>query len=164
MLNYKPKKKISFLGDVIIIIVLFIFAYFIYNGFANAEIKEINEINNKHLIYTQRLIPTQKISYIEELKSLDSQYTKPIIKFIELQEDTKRLDDKIKYDFSINNCIKEKRITELNIINNRKSELLQEFKDLYNSRLDSIYWNSYIEVLNNYNIDKIKIDINPNLC
>ena len=164
MLRYKPKNKISFLGDILIIIVLLIFAFIIYNGFVNEEINKINSANTKHLVYNQKLIPDDKVDYLEELKSIDNKYTETIISFIELQEDTHKFSRKIEYDIAIEKCVKEKRITELNIIKNRKQKILNNFEDLKNNKVEIIYWSSYINVLKNYDLDQIKIYLQSNVC
>jgi hypothetical protein len=158
MLSYKPKRKTSFLGDVLILVFLLGIIYLIYTGITYNKISEIKFINYKYGLYPENLVSENYMDYISELGELKlKKYTPQIINYNLLYKDSINLKYQINSEIK-NGCISNKLLTKIRIYNNSKKELSNEFKAIYPYQKD-LYWSQYISALDNTESNKLEIKL-----
>ncbi len=149
----KERSKTSFLGDIIFIIILVIAIYLAMNILANNEFKKIELINEKYGVTQNNLLPANQAEYISELSALNNtKYTKPIIDYINLNEESIKLNNLVNYGVLTNEgCISKKLQLKVTVFTQKQDMLLTNFESINAPKLEKIYWNQYISKLKNTN-------------
>lgn len=146
------EKKISFIGDLLIIIVIVLALYFAINIIHINEVKKIEKINQKYNVSKENLIPKNKENYIHDLERINKTYAKPIIEYIYLDDNAKRINRMVNNNvLSGNDCVSSKLYLEVNYFTQVQENLLDKFENLYSKKLERIYWDKYISNLKENN-------------
>lgn len=156
------RKPIRTLGMLIILILAIALVYFFIIYVSNYNINRISKINNKHFISEISLIPSaDSEAYIRDLKALGTEkYTEPIIEYVSLYQESKRIDRAVNYAIIESKCITRTTVAKIDTQIQNKDLLLEKLKTGYNTKLDKIYWNTYIDVLENrYQIEELKTKV-----
>jgi len=157
------KRRTSFLGSLIIIIIIVITIYLLTKQANTNYVTKIKNIDDKYLVNSAKLLPTNEQAYIVELKTLNNkQYTQPIIDFINLDLKAKKIHGLLELNkISNENCVSKELLLSLDSFLFYKQKTINEFdsqKD--NSKLSKIYWNDYLDLLNNMNqFQNMKIEL-----
>jgi len=157
------KRRTSFLGSLIIIIIIVITIYLLTKQANTNYVTKIKNIDDKYLVNSAKLLPTNEQAYIVELKTLNNkQYTQPIIDFINLDLKAKKIHGLLELNkISNENCVSKELLLSLDSFLFYKQKTINEFdsqKD--NSKLSKIYWNDYLDLLNSMNqFQNMKIEL-----
>ena len=157
------KRRTSFLGSLIIIIIIVITIYLLTKQANTNYVTKIKNIDDKYLVNSAKLLPTNEQAYIVELKTLNNkQYTQPIIDFINLDLKAKKIHGLLELNkISNENCVSKELLLSLDSFLFYKQKTINEFdsqKD--NSKLSKIYWNDYLDLLNSMNqLQNMKIEL-----
>lgn len=160
------KRRTSFLGSLIIIIIIVITIYLLTKQVSTNYITKIKNIDDKYLVNSARLLPTNEQAYLTELKALNNkQYTQPIIDFIYLDLKAKETHKLLELNkITNNNCVSNDLLHSLGSFLFYKEKTTNEFElQKNNSKLNKIYWNDYLDLLNNIDLEqyqKLKIELN----
>ena len=154
-------KKTSFLGEIIFIIVLVLFVYLFMNQVKTSDIKTIQKINNKYGITKNNLVPNNHLDYIAELNNINSQYSKPIINFVNFIVDTRDIPEAINLTIlNEKKCISKKLRLKIITAPLNQKEAIHQFESIKkNKQLNKINWDSYIQTLKlNTQLTEIKTE------
>lgn len=151
------RKPIRVLGMVIILIITVVLIYLLIMYISNYNITKIAKLNDKYLISETDLIPDDYGSYISDLKKIGNKYTGTIIEYVYLYQDAKKIDRAVNYAIIENQCITRITIAKIDTQIQDRDELLEKLKAMQDKKLEKIYWNEYIDILENrYAIDALK--------
>lgn len=151
------RKPIRVLGMVIILIITVVLIYLLIMYISNYNITKIAKLNDKYLISETDLIPDDYGSYISDLKKIGNKYTGAIIEYVYLYQDAKKIDRAVNYAIIENQCITRITIAKIDTQIQDRDELLEKLKAMQDKKLEKIYWNEYIDILENrYAIDALK--------
>jgi len=157
------KRRTSFLGSLIIIIIIVITIYLLTKQVSTNYIIKIKNIDDKYLVNSAKLLPINEQAYLTELQTLNNkQYTQPIIDFINLDLKAKKIHKLLKLNkITNNNCVSKDLLLNVDTFLFYKNKTIQEFeaqKD--NLKLNKIYWNDYLDLLNDMDqFQKLKIEL-----
>lgn len=144
-------KKISFLGEIIIILVIFAFVLlFVRQGNTNS-IKNIQHINDKFNVQPPMLVAIDTKGYIAELSFVElKDVTQPIIEFNKLADDSAKIEEQI-YRASVarEDCIT--RELKLNILSTYTTieKLEKKFIELNVKKYYKLNIKDYLNFLKN---------------
>ncbi len=151
------RKPIRVLGMVIILIITVVLIYLLIMYISNYNITKIAKLNDKYMISETDLIPDDYGSYISDLKKIGNKYTGTIIEYVYLYQDAKKIDRAVNYAIIENQCITRITIAKIDTQIQDRDELLEKLKAMQDKKLEKIYWNEYIDILENrYAIDALK--------
>lgn len=151
------RKPISVVGHIVILIVVIIAAYFLITSIANYKINRIQKVYDKYMVTKNDLIPDEYISYVTELKKLGYKETAPIVDYVYLTEEAKKLDRGVRYAVTQNECITRTTVARIETQIEDRDKVLEGFNNTYSKKLNNIYWDTYIDILKNqYNIELLK--------
>lgn len=151
------RKPIRVLGILIILIITVVLIYLLIMYISNYNITKIAKLNDKYLISETDLIPDDYGSYISDLKKIGNKYTGTIIEYVYLYQDAKKIDRAVNYAIIENQCITRITIAKIDTQIQDRDELLEKLKAMQDKKLEKIYWNEYIDILENrYAIDALK--------
>ena len=158
------KRKTSFLGSLIIVIIIIVTIYILTKQASVNYIMNIKNIDDKYMINSAKLLPFNEQQYITELKAINNnQHTQPIIDFVNLDLKGKKIQKQLKINQITNqNCVSKELSLNIDAFIFTKNKILQEFEEEKdNTKLNKIFWNDYITILNNTNeFEKLKIELN----
>lgn len=144
------RRKTSFLGEIIFIIILVIIVYLFLMQVKSTDLNKLEKINKKYGVTGEVLVPTNHLDYIAELNELKTkEYTTPIINYVILANDAKEITDSINLTIlNDRNCISNKLHLKINLIVTKQKNVLNLFtKEENNKHFEKIYWDKYIEKL-----------------
>lgn len=151
------RKPIRVLGILIILIITVVLIYLLIMYISNYNITKIAKLNDKYMISETDLIPDDYGSYISDLKKIGNKYTGTIIEYVYLYQDAKKIDRAVNYAIIENQCITRITIAKIDTQIQDRDELLEKLKAMQDKKLEKIYWNEYIDILENrYAIDALK--------
>jgi len=158
----KERKKTTFLGDIIFIIILVVAIYLAMNIIENNKFKKIELINEKYGVTENSLIPINQEEYISELYALNNnKYTRPIIAYINLNDESIKLNNQINLNaLSGKNCVSKNLQLKVSVFVQEQDTLINNFESISSRKVNKIYWHKYIINLKNANDYKdAKIEI-----
>lgn len=152
------RKHSTFIGHIIVLILAIAIFYFFMNYISNYQINTISKINSKYGVTENSLIPSNYSSYATELEKTNfDKYSKPLIDYVYFYKDAKKIDRYYKYAVFENQCITRITITKIEMQIQERDRLLEEFKKVDSIKLSKIFWNRYIDILENkYEIDELR--------
>lgn len=157
------KRKISFLGDLLIIIVVFIFVVLFLNQMNLNNVKKIEQINQKHGISKQILVANDISSYIADLSLIEEkEITEPLIEFNKLSLEISEIEKSL-YRASVvrEECISRDLKIKINSAFLKIETLEKTFKEKDSKKYASLYFEDYSFYLSNLKkiYFKYKVDI-----
>jgi hypothetical protein len=162
------KRRISFLGELLIIFVIVFFVFLFLNQSKENNVKEIILINEKHGVYDTILVPENTNQYyIDLLKVPEKEITLKLIDFIKLNEDLMYIENSLyRTQFIGEECISRDLKFRINSVVLKTNKLLSDFQEVNIKKYEKLNISEYINYLNNikkkyttYKIDSEKIPI-----
>jgi Lhr-like helicase len=151
------RKPISVIGHIVILVITVVAVYLLITTIANYQVNKISKVYDKYLVTRSDLIPDEYGSYIAELKAIGTDKTQALIDYIYLYQEAKGLDRAVRYAATESGCITRTTIARIETQMQNRDKVLEEFNTTYSKKLDKIYWNTYIEILENkYDIESLK--------
>ncbi len=145
------RNKKTFLGGLIVIMIAVVLVYALIMFISNYQINKISAINEKYYIAGSYLIPGDYQAYVSELMGVGAEkYTKPIVDYVYLYEDAKKIDRLVRYAITENQCVTRTTLAKIEMQIQERDKVLEEFQNSYSKKLDKIRWGRYIDVLENY--------------
>ena len=147
----------TLLGAVVFLLVTAVIVYLFISFVSNYQINRIAKLNEKYDVSSGYLVPDDYLGYTIELEGLgEDKYTGPITDYLELKSEAKILDRHLSYSLLETNCVTRNTLTRIEMQIQNKEELLYRFNNTYSKKLDKLFWKSYIESLESYDIERIK--------
>lgn len=158
------KYKNSFFGDLIAIIIIVVFVYFIYRQIQINDLKQIQKINEEFGVNEFNLDAINRTEYIAKLtESKNKEVSEALIEYIQFKEREEELDKLYKLNLSYRKgCISSTYRSKTETIYLKQNKVKNMFKDKEgNKELNEfLNWDKYIEDLeNNYNFLELKSEI-----
>lgn len=158
------KRKISPLGDFIIILVIVFFVFVFLYQINQNNITLIHKINQEHNLSETILVPENEGSYIAQLSFIDEKkITEPIIGYIEIAKEVSEIERQI-YRASVvrDDCITRELNLKINTIVLKIDKIEKDFIEINTKKNKKLNIDSYLNNLSalktKYN--KYKFDIN----
>ncbi len=158
------REKISFLGDLIIIIVIVLFAFLFLNQLKQNNINEIKSINEKYGVTKQVLVPDTSFQneYILELTNVkEKEITENLIAFIKLNQEIVFIENSIRRGTVVReDCISRDLKLRINSVNIKVNGLIKNFQEINSKKNEQLNISQYINFLRNIKekYNKYKID------
>ena len=142
-------RKSSFIGDLIFGIILIGAIVLILYQVNNNQIKQIAKIDKQYGVDGDTLIPYDSDGYIAMLTQINNNdYTTPIIQYIRLYEDSKKLNNKINLlILTGNNCVPKSISFEVDSMIQKQQNVVALFEAGNRKKLNQIYWDKYLDIL-----------------
>ncbi|HOZ35812.1 MAG TPA: hypothetical protein PLK55_02415 [archaeon] len=151
------RKPISVIGHIVILIIFVVAVYLLITTIANYQVNKIAKIYDKYMVTRSNLIPDETGNYIAELKALGTDKAQAIIDYVYLYQEAKNLDRAIRYAATESGCITRTTIARIETQMQDRDKVLLGFNNTYSKKLDKIYWDTYIDILENkYDIESLK--------
>jgi len=144
------RKKTSFLGEIIFIIILVIIVYLFLMQVKTTDLNKLEKLNKDFGVNGDVLVPEDYMGYLARLNEINTkEYTIPIQNYIMLAIDAKEITDTINLTILNNkDCISKKLYLKINLIATKQKNVLNLFtKEENNKHFEKIYWDKYIEKL-----------------
>ena len=155
MLSYR-KRPLSIIGIFVFILILVLILFLFYNLSDQRAIKKIEQINAEFGVSNNTLLPIDRTGYVIELNKVESMYAYPIQRFVLLYDDAEKLDRLYNQIYSLNQpCITEKGLDSVENYLSIREAYQNLFKQQYDSKLDKIYWERYMLILDNSSLNLI---------
>ncbi len=161
-------KKVSFLGDLIIIIIIVLFVFLFMWQFKQNTVKEIISVNEEFGVSKELLVPYNTNEYILRLSKIkDTEATAIIIDFVKLNQEISEV-DKLLFRASVvrEDCISRDLKLKINSIDTKIDKLLFDFEKINTKKYESLNIDSYVLFLKNtkqtyftYRIDVEKLTV-----
>jgi hypothetical protein len=145
-------RKISFLGEIIIIIIITITIFLLLRIVNANQIEEIQKINSDFGVDGVNLVPENTNEYIARLSTIkNKEYTIPLIEYSKLNLKEKEINKLIKLTaIKQEKCIPKKLILNLNSFILKQNKILEMFKESKNDKITkTLNWDKYIFILEN---------------
>ncbi|MDD3178642.1 MAG: hypothetical protein PHR26_03935 [Candidatus ainarchaeum sp.] len=160
-------KKNSFIGELLIIIVIIIFICIITQQIKINDLKQIQKINKNYNISENKLYSEDNIEYIALLsESKNKTAAEAIIEYIKFIESNKELEKIYKLNLSYGNgCISKEYLLKTETIYLKKNKVLALFKEEEDNKeyIKYIFWDKYIyDLETNYDFLLLKSEIKKN--
>ncbi len=161
-------RRISFLGDLLIICVIVFFVFLFLNQTKENNVKQIILINEKHGVYDKVLVPENTNQYYVDLLTVpEKEVTLKLIDFIKLNEDTMYIENSLyRTKFIGEECISRDLKFRINSVVLKTNTLLSNFQEINIKKYQKLNISAYINYLNAvkkkytaYKIDSEKIPI-----
>lgn len=151
------RKPIRVIGILVILVITVIAVYLLITTISNYQVNKIAKVYDKYMVTRSDLIPDEYGSYISELKAIGTDKTQAIIDYVYLYQEAKSLDRGVKYAATESGCITRTTIARIETQMQTRDKVLEEFNNTYSNKLDKIYWDTYIDILENkYDIESLK--------
>ncbi len=162
------KRKISFLGDLLIIIVIVFFVFLFLNQIKQSNIEKIVIINDKYGLSKQILVPANPNDYTTELfKISEKTITTKFIEFVNLTQDVSTIERLLKRANIVReDCVSRDLKLKINAANITINKLTNDFQMLNSKKfikLNIESYNLYLKDLkktySQYKIELAQIDV-----
>lgn len=151
------RKPINIFGLLVILIITVIAIYLFITAISNYQMNKIAKINEKYMVTRSDLIPDEHGGYVVELKGVWTSEAQAIIDYVYLYLEAKNLDRAVRYAVVENECITRTTVARIETQMQNRDKVLNGFKNTYSKKLDKIYWDTYIDILENrYQIESLK--------
>lgn len=151
------RKPIGFFGMLIVIIIAIGIVYLLITTITNHNVNKIAKINDKYMVTRNDLIPDEHGGYVVDLKTIGTSEAQIIIDYVYLTLEARKLDRAVRYAITENGCITRNTIARIETQIQNRDKVLNSFKNTYSKKLNKIYWDTYIDILENrYQIDILK--------
>jgi len=154
-LAYK-RQSMSLIGNLVFLIVVVIVVYLFVSFVYNYQINKIHKINAEFVISSNQLIPENTDDYRFTLKELNIKYTEPIIEYIDLMNEAKRIERYLEYSQFETGCVTRTTLTKIEMQIQNKELLLRKFGAYQSRKLEKIHWSEYVVALENFDIERTK--------
>lgn len=143
------KRNSSFIGDLIVVILIVLALFLVLNQINTKKIEKIQKINQEFNIKKDNLLSKNQEKYITNLEKINlEKITNPIIEYNNIVKRARDINRSLNLSILQNKkCIKKDLSLEINSYLIDKKRLLEEFKNQDSKKLDKIYWDKYIESL-----------------
>jgi hypothetical protein len=148
------RKKMSFMGDLIVIILISIFVYLAYIVIAPNPFVEIENIYEEYNVSENNLVPENSLEYVTSLNAINNEIALPIIDFIYIDIEQTKLQRNINQNLFLD-CITNDLYRSFENFIAKKEQSLRRFKETKTNKHENIYWNEYIDILENNNVEEI---------
>lgn len=162
------RRKISFLGELLVICVIVLFVFLFLNQSKENNVKQIILVNERHGVYEKILVPENANQYtIDLLKVPEKEVTLKLIEFIKLNEDLMYIENSLyRTKFIGEECISRDLKFRINSVVLKTNKLLSDFQKINVKKYDKLNISEYIVNLNAikkkytaYKIDSEKIPV-----
>jgi hypothetical protein len=162
------RERVSFLGDLIIIIIIVLFAFLFLNQFKQNNINEIKTINEKYGVTSQILVPTNQNEYVMELSNVkEKEITNNLIEFIKFNQELNFIENSIKRGTVVKeDCISRDLKLRINSVTIKINGLIKNFEEINSKKNEPLNISQYITFLKNvkekymkYKIDADTLDV-----
>jgi len=161
------QKKVSFIGDLLIGVVIIVFIYLFIVRMQSNTLSQIIDINKKYNITENHLFPDDLDSYISDMSKANNQdVATPIIDIMKLRQDSERINETIRYAIATGNqCAPESLKTRINAFLAKQEIIKKQFEEKRSDKkLENIQWNSYLNILEetkDYQTAQIELETLP---
>jgi hypothetical protein len=142
-------RKISFLGDLIIIIIIVFFVFLFLNQYNQNNVLKIEKINQKYNVTNNILVPEDSTGYISEISFISQkEITTPLIEFIEVSKQVSEIERQI-YRASVvrEECISRDLSLKINGILLKIDKLENDFEKINTKEYKKLNIDKYLENL-----------------
>ncbi len=146
------RKKTSFLGDLIFIIILVVAVFIFLRQMSTNEITQIERINKEFGVNGSTLVPDNTYEYIAQLNSAKSKdFANTLIEYSKLDLEAKEINKLVALTVTNNNnCISKNFKSKVNAFILKQNRITKLFdKQKNNKKLNRLNWNNYIDNLKN---------------
>ncbi|MFA5745307.1 MAG: hypothetical protein WCX82_04130 [archaeon] len=159
-LAHKRKPR-TILGNVVFLMVVAIIVFFFIIYLTNFQINKVAKVNDKYGIERTDLVPESYSEYTTELKDLGfDKYTNPPIEYVYLYVNATKIDRAVRYAVVENQCVTRTTVAKIDSQIQERDKVLAKFQKNYSKKLDKLYWDTYIDILENkYNIEAVKATV-----
>jgi translation initiation factor 6 (eIF-6) len=143
------RRKISFLGDLIIIIIIVFFVFLFLNQYNQNNVLKIEKINEKYNVTSNILVPEDSTGYISEISFISQkEITTPLIEFIEVSKQVSEIERQI-YRASVirEECISRDLNLKINGIILKIEKLENDFEKINTKEYKKLNIDKYLENL-----------------
>ncbi len=143
------RRKISFVGDLIIIIIIVFFVFLFLNQYNQNNVLKIEKINEKYNVTSNILVPEDSTGYISEISFISQkEITTPLIEFIEVSKQVSEIERQI-YRASVirEECISRDLNLKINGIILKIEKLENDFEKINTKEYKKLNIDKYLENL-----------------
>jgi len=142
------KQKISFLGELLIIIIIVLFVYLFLNQTKQTQINQIDLINQKYGISNQILMPGDHAGYISEISNVSEEITDDLINFVKLNQEISEI-ERMVFRASVvrEDCASRELKLKINSINQNIDKLTRDFEEKNIKKYQKLNIPSYVKYL-----------------
>ena len=149
----RKRRKISFLGDLVIILIIVLFVFLFLRQLKQNNINEIAKINEEFGLSETVLVPGDKNQYVLKLSAVNDKEITPVLtEFIKLNQDVESV-ERLIFRASVvrEECISRDLKFKINSINFKIDKQISDFENL--KGYDKLNIESYLSFLRNLKVE-----------
>jgi len=143
------RRKVSFLGDLVIIIVIVFFVFLFLNQIKQNNIDKIVTVNEKYGVSKQIIVPSNPNNYTLELSKIsEKNITDKFIEFVNLTQEVSSIERLIqRASFLKEGCVSRDLKLKINATDLKINKLISDFQIINTKKLEKLNIDSYITYL-----------------